>query len=92
MRTARLPTVCASVPLEGGGSQVNKFEQVSTLDRQMSVPWGVPVRVPSPWKPGELCAVRFHVRGGGEAGVRGSLHGEVQCIMGDGHMRPLPPL
>ena len=32
---------------------------------------------------GEVCTMRSHVH-------RGSLYSEVQCIMGNGHMGPLP--
>ena len=55
-------------------SQVNKFEQVSSLDRQISIVsiycWG-PCTEGSLWR-------------------RRSLHGDVQCIMGNGHMGPQP--
>ena len=42
MRTARLETVCASVSVatvrcHSGGSQMNKFEKVSSDDHQMSL-------------------------------------------------------
>ena len=42
MRTAHLETVCASISVatvrcHSGGSQMNKFEQVSSDDHQMSL-------------------------------------------------------
>ena len=83
MRTARLPTVCASIATRyqywlGGGPKVNEFEQVSSIGHQMSL-----------------------ARGPLQCGLmsRGSLYGEVPCpkglgvpvgevqsIMGNGHM------
>ena len=79
MRTAHWPTECASVAsryqYQLEGTQVNKFEQVSDIGHEMSVPWGT--KGP--------CTMRSHVQGGGSR-AWGSLCGEVQCIMGNDHM------
>ena len=55
-----------------GGPQVNNFDFVSNLDRQMS-----------------LVAGRAETGGrGGRNARRDHCMVEVQCIMGNGHMRP----
>ena len=60
---------------------MNKFEQVSSFDHQMSLAGGqgqvVPVKVAGPG-PESPCTE--------ESQGRGSLYGEVQCILGNGHM------
>ena len=62
--------------LEGEwGPKVNKLEQVSSDGHQMSL-------VEGKWGP---CPVRS-MSGGG----LGFLYSEIQCIMGNGHMGPLP--
>ena len=72
-------------------SKLNKFEHV-----QGPVQWG------SSWMFEHICIVRFHVQGcgGGDYGQgqgqggsmsEGSLCGNVECIMDNGHMRCLPP-
>ena len=80
MPTAPLLTRChsnhqMSAPWED--PRVNKFEQVSSVGRQMSLA-GVPVQRGQ--------------RGGRGAGTRarGSLYDEVQYITDNGHMRPPP--
>ena len=88
MRTAHLPSMGIHASLATmmywwgvRGPQVNKFEQVSSDDHQMSLVEGW--RVP--------CLM---LRGLGPEGARAmrgaSLYSEVQCIMGNGHMGPLP--
>ena len=81
MRTARLPTVLASVVTRcqthggrGGGPQVNKFDQVSSGGHQMSLAGGGRARVGS--------LMSDLMRG------RGSC--EVQCVMDNGHMGTSP--
>ena len=54
------------------GHQVNKFGQISSLGYQMSLA-GSGVRA---------------LHSGGGVGFRGGLHGEVQCITGNGHTGP----
>ena len=58
---------------------MNKFEQASSLDQQMSPVVGPIYRAGA----GGVCT-----EGEARAG-RGSLYTEVQCIMGNGH--PPPP-
>ena len=60
-----------SVPVEGLGPHLNKFERMSSDGHQMSVARGVP---------------RSQVLG------EGDRYSEVQCIMGNFHMGPLPPV
>ena len=77
MHTARLLTVRALATrcqYWWGGPQVNKFEQVSSDGHRMS--------------PAEAGAwgCQGWDWGGGAAG----LYSEVQCIMSNGHMGPLP--
>ena len=62
-----------------GAQEMNKFEQVYSIDHQMSLAggggWGLYTAL------GE--------RGGSEA--EGVLHSEVECIMGNAHMGQPPP-
>ena len=53
---------------------MNKFEQVSSLDHQLSLAVRVGLGV------GDSCTMKSH--------VGGSLYGEVQCVMCNGHMGP----
>ena len=76
MHTTRSSTTHVSVASHHmsvmmGVPQVNKFEQLSSLDHRMSVAgWWGPVQ-----------------RGGGAVPhIEGTLHSKVQCIMGIGHM------
>ena len=61
-----------------GGSQVNKFQQVSSLSHHLSL-----VGEGGPY------TVRSHVQM--VQGHEGSLYSEDQYIMGNGHMRNPPP-
>ena len=77
----------------GGGPQVKKFEQVSSLHHQMSIAWGSSseqVWTGLQFLPPDItnrgCPMRSHVQRG-----PGSLYSEVQCIMGNGHMENTPP-
>ena len=62
---------------EGGGPEVNKFEQVSSDGQQMSLAVGsmyseVPcVEGGSGLGPGSPCTVRFHIEGGRKGGRAG---------------------
>ena len=93
MRTARLPTLCASVATrcqhwQWGGPKWTKVWTglISSLCHQMSLAGGVP------------CTVRSYVQGSGvghgslysEVLCRegASLYSDVQCIMGNGHIDP----
>ena len=74
MRTARLlrASIASRCQIRYGGPQVNKFEQVPSLDHQMPQRWGL-----------GPCTERTRALYRG-----GCLYGEVQCIMVDGYMSP----
>ena len=86
MLTNRLSFV-HQMPLPVGGSQMNKFEQVSSDGYKMSLAGGLGVRclmsrgpgLGGPMLDGLMCRV-----GGG-------VHSEVKCIVGNGHRGPPLP-
>ena len=78
-----IPAENAIIKYKYINKKVNKFQQVSSLDHQISLAGsGAATRGGGSWYNEVPCLGRGRVRAGE------SLHGGVQCIMGIGHMGP----
>ena len=75
--------------LVGGGPQVNAFEQVYGLGHHTSLPGGSCTVMTKLNETEDVRGTLYsEVPYPGEGQVGGSLFGELQCIIGNGHMGP----